>query len=157
MTKLETPERMVMGASYHDRDNALQEVTAGIERILHPRSGYQSYGGSSVKHFLPIPKAPEATINRAGMPGQPPDKELEAFRKELETISLREQELVNLAGKVKNMTSPLLQWGIALGVEEDHLLVSTLSEEDRPEVESYIREHKRFLRTCHAWADKLRF
>jgi hypothetical protein len=124
----------VQEANYHTRDNALDELRAAIHRVLQPAYTVSYTGGVTVKHFLKTPKPPLGRVNKAG-------------------------KLERCAQKAKNLINPLLKWGQALGEREDWLLLagSILDEEDRPDVESYIREHRRFLRTANAWTDKLRF
>jgi hypothetical protein len=149
----------VQEANYHTRDNALDELRAAIHRVLQPAYTVSYTGGVTVKHFLKTPKPPLGRVNKAGKVEEPDPELLDAFHEELAVVNKKERELERCAQKAKNLINPLLKWGQALGEREDWLLLagSILDEEDRPDVESYIREHRRFLRTANAWTDKLRF
>lgn len=159
LTRNETPslEAIMQTANHRERVQALNELTQGISRILEPRGGRTFYAGSDGKHFLPIPPAPEVPILRNGMPGKPTKEQALAFQEELTRITLRERELTDAAQTAKNVSEELSAWLRDLGPREDRLLVSTLTEDDRPDVEALQREHARFVRTCRQWTAKLDF
>ena len=160
---IETPrqslEEAIHEADYRSREHALAELQAGIQRILSPRDGFRHYAGSPNRHFLPIPQSPGRTLTRAGWPDDKSidEKELAAVNAELERITLKERELNDAAQKARNMVQPLFDWAAALGVTEDRLLLSTLSEEDTPDVMAYLAEHRRFIRTVNRLTDGLKF
>lgn len=149
-----TLEEMVMQTSYQERDNAMAEVRAGIERILHPRAT-SAHGGMA--HFLPIPSPPLTSISRSGRPEPAEEKERAKFQAAMAEVATRERELDTLAQKANHTFSTLHEWAVSLGKTEDRLLISVLDEIDSPEVEAYVRQHQRFLRTCRRWADRLAF
>jgi hypothetical protein len=161
--RIETPkqslEESIHEADYRSREHALAELQAAIARILSPRDGFYFYAGSPNRHFLPIPASPGRTLTRAGWPDDKSidAKEVDAVNAELEAITKRERALNEAAQKSRNMVPPLLEWAVELGKTEDRLLLSALIEEDRGDVETYIREHRRFLRTVEAWTNKLVF
>lgn len=159
LTKPEAPslEAIMETANNREREQALKELMQAIARILQPRGGYTFYAWSDGKHFLPIPPAPEVEIMRDGMPGKPTEKQALAFQEEITRITLKERELVSAAQTAKNVSGELNSWLRDMGPREDRLLVSTLSEEDRPDVEALQREHARFVRTCRQWTAKLDF
>ncbi len=149
-------EELVMQTSYRVRDNSLTETKEAIIRILQPRATY-SYDGSST-HFLPLPSSPAVAINRAGMPSEADKRERQRFQAALTEVTEKENTLRATAQKANGMIPTLFEWAVSLGKAEDRLLISApLTEQDRPAVESYIAEHRRYLRTCQAWCEKLRF
>ncbi len=147
-------EELVMQTSFRERDNALAEIQGGIQPILYPRS---TVGFRGIAHFLPVPASPQVQITRGGMPSEASQKEQQRFQQELQAISQRERELTNAAQVTQSKIPTLLQWGQRLGETEDILLLSVLDEEDRSDIESYVRAHRRFVRTCQHMADALRF
>jgi len=159
LERRQTLEEALHEANYRSREHALTELQAAIQRIIAPRDGFRHYANSPNRHFLPIPKAPGIALTRSGWPDQKSvdAAELDAVHAELEAITIRERELNDAAQKARNMVQPLFDWAASLGITEDRLLLSTLSEEDRGDVDTYCREHKRFLRTCEAWTNKLVF
>jgi len=153
-------EQLVMPATFHQRDNCLAELLAGIARILQPRGGYYSYSGSENRHFLDIPPALKCAINKRGLPtGEVDPKELDALHAELEAITLSEQRLEAAAGKAKNQVEALRSWGGRIGEDEDMLLLAgaVLDEADRPAVMAYIAEHERYIRAVNRLTDGLRY
>ncbi len=154
-TQQQTLEMMVAECDYRTRDAALVELNGRIQLILHPRATF-SHGGAA--HFLPIPQPPRVRISRAGLPEPGDDKQQKASQEELQAVSQRERQLNDLAQKARSMASTLYEWAVEMGKTEDRLLISPpLTEADRPAVEDYVAEHQRFLRTCQAWCEKLRF
>lgn len=153
-----TLEQLVMGANFRERDAVLKELANGIELILHPRNR-TLYAGGGQGHFLTIPEAPKLALTRTGRPDPKTvdEKAQAAFQQELAAVTNRERELTALAQKARNLGDTWQKWGEALAVAEDQLLLSALDEVDRPEVESYLRQHYRFLRTVNSWVEKLRF
>lgn len=152
-------EESIHEADYRSREHALGELQAGIQRILYPRDGLRGYAGGPATHFLPIPKSPEVSLTRAGWKDQESadGRAVEAFNAELVAITQKERALNEAAQKARNMVAPLFDWAVELGKTEDRLLLSLLTEEDRGDVETYIREHRRFLRTVESWTAKLVF
>jgi hypothetical protein len=162
MNKVEpqTLELMVQQTSYHERDNALNELRGAIAKILQPRGGYYFYAGSPNKHFLPIPPGLKVKTNKAGWPsGEVDPKEAAELQGQLTEITQEEKRLDSAAQKAKNQIEPLLKWGGHLGEVEDMLLLagSVLDEEDTPAVMAYLAEHRRFIRTLNRLTDGLRF
>jgi histidinol-phosphate/aromatic aminotransferase/cobyric acid decarboxylase-like protein len=94
------------------------------------------------------PRLPTGEVNPA---------EQAAFAAELEYIGQREKQLRDNAQKAKNVADELYNWGLDLAQQGNWLLTTVLSDEDAPEVHSYLRGHSRFLRTCQEWAAKLQF
>lgn len=149
-------EEAIHQCNYHSREHALSELQANIARVLNPREGLRGYGSGPATHFLPIPKSPETRISGSGVPiGEVDEKAQAAFQQELVRVTREEQRLRDLAQQAQNRRQALFDWAVALGKVEDRLLISALTEEDRSDVDAYCREHKRLLRTCKAWTDKL--
>lgn len=153
---IETPnlEMLVMQCPYQVRDASLAELRAGIVRVLQPRST-TSLGG--IPHFLAVPQPPMARRGRGGKSDEVDPKEQQRFQQELLAVSQRERELNGLAQQANGVANALQTWLIDLGIQGDRLLLSTLTEQDRPEVESFVRAHARLIRTANAWTDKLKF
>lgn len=110
---------------------------------------------------MPIPPAPKRVLTGAGWPDDKSvdEKEAEEFQRQLTEITLTERELEAAAWKAENQIEALVKWGGRIGENEDKLLLSgsVLSEEDRPAVESYVAEHRRFVRTVNRLTDGLKF
>jgi len=155
LERAQSLEQMVMGTSHVERNGALAGLGARIQPILQPRTT-TTFGGSP--HFLPnIPSPPLTRVTRGGLPMPASEKEQQRFQQELQVITAREQELVRAAQAAKSKLTALEKWAEELGETEDRLLISVLDEADRPDVEQYLRQHARFVRTCTALADSLKF
>ena len=139
-----TLETLILSNSYRERHQALMTLKAAIQLILHPRST-MGYGSGARSHFLPIPD----------QPSEDDKKKTREWTAELEAISTRERELTYAAQRIQQTVQPLGVWCDELATKEDQLLLSRLAPEDSPDVEGYIREHKRFLRTCQKAASEL--
>ncbi|MBN2099056.1 MAG: hypothetical protein JW753_05605 [Dehalococcoidia bacterium] len=147
------------------RNQALQRVTAAIANILQPRGGFVTDSLFKEKHFMPIPGMPMGRPHKdgpkAGVPGAPDPKELEAYRETIVAVTQREKELHALAQQAKNRHKEMADWNTALTERETPFTLAqkcgALLPEDAPDVEAINREHARFLRVCDNWTQKLAF
>lgn len=151
-------EHFVLEERHQERHAALIQLKHAISKILHPReTRYYGGLGAAIDHFLPLPDAPEVEPTKHLGLQKPDEKQRKMWQAQITEITLKEQALDQLAQQARNLLPNLDAWAKDLSVREDQLLISTLTEADRPDVEAFKRDCARFLSTCKRWADQLIF